>query len=132
MTSATSPSKPRPPTCSATPPRSSGHAGDRNQQIKGKNRDLELKPVPVPRSAGDPGTLANTNSIAPAICTVQGNSGQRWWHYDSRTDRVVEGYPVYSVHQDAMALMDLFDPAEAGSAHIDAICKGVLDRDTAP
>jgi hypothetical protein len=38
---------------------------------------------------------------------------------------VVKGNPVYSVHQYAMAPMDLLDPAEAwGSAHIDPICKG--------
>jgi hypothetical protein len=42
------------------------------------------------------------------ICRVQGEAGQWWWHYDVRTGRVVEGYPVYAIHQDAMAPMALF------------------------
>jgi len=42
-----------------------------------------------------------------AICNLQGSMGQWWWHYDSRTGRVVEHYPAYSVHQHAMAPMAL-------------------------
>ncbi len=42
------------------------------------------------------------------VCAVQGPMGQWWWHYDSRGGQVVEGYPVYSVHQHAMAPMTLF------------------------
>ena len=38
----------------------------------------------------------------------QGRHGQWWWHYDVRCGDVVEGYPVYAVHQDAMAPMALF------------------------
>jgi hypothetical protein len=38
---------------------------------------------------------------------LQGTSGQWWWHYDYRTGNVIEGYPVYAVHQDAMAPMAL-------------------------
>jgi hypothetical protein len=45
---------------------------------------------------------------------VQGTAGQWWWHYDVRTGRVVEGYPVYTVHQDAMGPMALFALREAG------------------
>jgi len=44
---------------------------------------------------------------AEVICQRQGPSGQWWWHYDTRTGRVLEGYPVYSVHQDSMAPMAL-------------------------
>jgi hypothetical protein len=42
-----------------------------------------------------------------AICDSQGNSGQWWWHYDSSEGRVIDGYPVFSVHQHAMAPMAL-------------------------
>lgn len=41
------------------------------------------------------------------FCVRQGPDGQWWWHYDRRTGDVVERYPVYAVHQDAMAPMAL-------------------------
>jgi hypothetical protein len=44
---------------------------------------------------------------ARAVCERQGPAGQWWWHYDRRTGRVVERYPVYAVHQDSMAPMAL-------------------------
>lgn len=37
---------------------------------------------------------------------LQGTQGQWWWTYDSE-GRVVQRYPVYSVHQDGMAVMAL-------------------------
>jgi hypothetical protein len=51
----------------------------------------------------------NALHCAYAICRLQGLLGQWWWHYDSVTGRVVEQYPVYSVHQHAMAPMALFE-----------------------
>jgi hypothetical protein len=45
---------------------------------------------------------------ALAICARQGPDGQWWWHYDRRTGDVVERYPVYAVHQDAMAPIAFF------------------------
>ena len=48
------------------------------------------------------------------ICELQGGHGQWWWHYDVRTGAIVERYPVYSVHQDAMGPMCLLDVEEAG------------------
>ena len=45
---------------------------------------------------------------ADAVCARQGTDGQWWWHYDRRTGDVVERYPVYAVHQDAMAPMAFF------------------------
>jgi hypothetical protein len=78
------------------------------------------------QSADDPEALEAATSVAAGICAVQGDAGQWWWHYDSRTGDVVEGYPVYSVHQHAMAPMALLDLADAGGPyHIDAICRGV-------
>jgi hypothetical protein len=85
------------------------------------------------RSGGDPQALAVANAVAATICDAQGEAGQWWWHYDSRTGDVVEGYPVYSVHQYAMAPMGLLDLAEAGGdSHLAAICQGVRWLASAP
>lgn len=45
---------------------------------------------------------------ALGICKAQGPLGQWWWHYDSVSGQVADGYPVFSVHQHAMAPMTLF------------------------
>lgn len=79
----------------------------------------------------DPAALAAAEACAARICALQGPAGQWWWHYDVRNGRVVEGYPVYSVHQHAMAPMALLDLREAGGTdHLDALVKGLewLDR----
>jgi len=65
---------------------------------------------------GDEPALEAANRCAATICRLQGPLGEWWWHYDVRTGGVVEGYPVYSVHQDSMAPMALLDLAEAGGA----------------
>lgn len=65
-------------------------------------------------SGGDPEALAAADACAARICALQGDGGQWWWHYDARTGGVIEGYPVYSVHQHAMAPTALFDLADAG------------------
>ncbi len=52
--------------------------------------------------------LHSAIECASAICNAQGESGQWWWLYDSRTGRVASRYPVYSVHQHGMAPMGLF------------------------
>ena len=78
------------------------------------------------RSGDDPEALAVAGTVAEAICSAQGAGGQWWWHYDSRTGAVVEGYPVYSVHQHAMGPMALLDLADAGGdGHLDAIRRGL-------
>ena len=41
------------------------------------------------------------------LCRLQGEHGQWWWHYDSKSGTVVGRYPVYSVHQEGMAPMTL-------------------------
>lgn len=66
------------------------------------------------RATGDRRALEAANRCAAVIVDRQGSAGQWWWHYDVRTGAVVEGYPVYSVHQHAMAPMALFDLQEAG------------------
>ncbi len=78
------------------------------------------------RSRSDPVALAVADEVAAAVCAAQGQAGQWWWHYDARTGKVIEGYPVYSVHQHAMAPMALYDLADAGGRlHIDAISRGI-------
>lgn len=66
------------------------------------------------RLTGADWMLEHADRTAAALCTAQGTAGQWWWHYDSRNGRVVEPFPVYSVHQHAMAPMVLFDLWEAG------------------
>jgi len=63
---------------------------------------------------GDRSALEIADRCAGQICRQQGLDGQWWWHYDVRTGRVIEGYPVYAIHQDAMAPMALFALREAG------------------
>jgi exopolysaccharide biosynthesis WecB/TagA/CpsF family protein len=65
-------------------------------------------------AVGAPDALDAANRCAARICELQGPAGQWWWHYDVRDGSVVEGYPVYSVHQHAMAPMALFDLLECG------------------
>jgi exopolysaccharide biosynthesis WecB/TagA/CpsF family protein len=77
-------------------------------------------------ATGDRGVLAVANRGAAAICRVQGREGQWWWHYDVRDGSVVEGFPVYSVHQHAMAPMALLDLAESGGDdHLDELLLGL-------
>jgi hypothetical protein len=80
---------------------------------------------------GNPELLRAADRTAELICTVQGADGQWWWWYDARTGDVVEPFPVYSVHQHAMAPMVLLDLQEAGGAdHRSDIAAGLawLDR----
>jgi hypothetical protein len=80
----------------------------------------------------DPPALAAAEAVADRICALQGAAGQWWWHYNARTGTVVEGYPVYSVHQHAMAPMALLDLAEAGGTRHDAAIRAGLHWLTAP
>lgn len=66
------------------------------------------------RISGDRELLEAAEATARRICDLQGSAGQWWWHYDMRTGEVVERFPVYSVHQHAMAPMALFDLSDAG------------------
>lgn len=75
---------------------------------------------------GGDGILAAAEACAERICALQGRAGQWWWHYDTRQGSIVENYPVYSVHQHAMAPMALLELREAGGAdHTLAIVKGL-------
>ena len=63
---------------------------------------------------------------ALGICEEQGPLGQWWWHYDAPGGRVVDGYPVFSVHQHAMGPMTLFGVGEIIDRNFDEwIYKGL-------
>jgi hypothetical protein len=75
---------------------------------------------------GDGQALSLATRCAERMCVLQGEAGQWWWHFDVRTGRVVERYPVYAVHQDAMAPMALFDlQAACGVDHTEAVHRGL-------
>ena len=78
------------------------------------------------RVTGRADALQAANRCAAHTCARQGASGQWWWQYDRRTGAVIERFPVYAVHQDAMAPMALFALADAGGDdHADAIRRGL-------
>lgn len=65
-------------------------------------------------------------AVADKLCSLQGPRGQWWWHYDVKTAAVVEEYPVFSVHQDAMAPMSLLAVDRiSGADHSANIEKGL-------
>jgi hypothetical protein len=81
----------------------------------------------------DRSALTIAARCAQQICCLQGDGGQWWWHYDSRNGRVIEGYPVYSVHQNSMAPMALLDLHEAGGPDLSkAIRRGLRWMNFAP
>jgi hypothetical protein len=67
-------------------------------------------------AAACPEALNVARCCADRMCKLQGTHGQWWWHFDVRTGRLIERYPVYAVHQDAMAPMALFAAQEACGA----------------
>ncbi len=71
------------------------------------------------RATGDSAAGSVARRCAERVRSLQGPSGQWWWHYDLRTGRVVEPYPVYAIHQDAMGPMALFDCSSATGADFD-------------
>jgi len=66
------------------------------------------------KATGTREALHAAASCAHRMCHLQGPEGQWWWHYDVRTGKVLEKYPVYSVHQDSMAVMALSALRDAG------------------
>ena len=71
------------------------------------------------RATGDGAALQQAERCAARMCAGVGPAGQWWWHHDVRTGAVLEPYPVYAVHQDAMAPMALFALASAGGSDHD-------------
>ena len=78
------------------------------------------------RAMQDPAARDAARACARQMCALQGPHGQWWWHYDVRTGRVIEKYPVYAVHQDGMGPMALYAlQAACGDAHPQAIGRSV-------
>jgi hypothetical protein len=85
------------------------------------------------RLTGDAAALAAALEAGALICRLQGRGGQWWWHYDVRTGQVVEPYPVYAVHQDAMAPMALHALQEAsGQGFGEAVERGLQWLESSP
>jgi len=57
---------------------------------------------------GDDAAAKEALDCARGLCNAQGPLGQWWWHYDASSGRVVQEYPVFSVHQHGMCPMTLF------------------------
>ncbi len=77
-------------------------------------------------ATGDVAALQAAAGCADRLVARQGPHGQWWWHYDWRYGTVVERYPVYSVHQHALAPMALMELREAGGPdHRPAVAAGL-------
>src|SRR5262245_43790990 len=76
---------------------------------------------------GDALSTRHAAECSERICRNQGPAGQWWWHFDYRTGRVLEGYPVYAVHQTSMAPMALLAAADAAGTNYDAAISKGLD-----
>ncbi|HYP55485.1 MAG TPA: hypothetical protein VEQ41_04190 [Solirubrobacterales bacterium] len=64
--------------------------------------------------------------VAERIVEAQGPLGQWWWLYSTRSRRVLEGYPVYSVHQDGMAFLGLMELERLGvGGFAEPLCLGL-------
>lgn len=65
-------------------------------------------------------------AVADRLVEAQGPLGQWWWLYSTRDGSVIDGYPVYSVHQDGMAFMALVPLERLGIGdYADALRRGV-------
>lgn len=85
------------------------------------------------RATGDPAAKETVRRCAARTCELQGPAGQWWWHYDVRTGAVVEKYPVYAIHQDAMGPMALLDALECcGFDHLDSVQRSMSWLDHSP
>jgi len=70
--------------------------------------------------------LTTAAAVTEQICRLQGPLGQWWWHYDTTEGKVCEEYPVFSVHQDAMAPMAILASDRlSGSDHSAQIERGL-------
>ena len=69
---------------------------------------LGLCELALATDTGPPNQVAR---VCDFLAEAQGDLGQWWWFYSTRSRKVIEGYPVYSVHQDAMAFMALLPAA---------------------
>lgn len=74
----------------------------------------------------DSDALKIAQECGEKICEHQGPFGQWWWHYDAMSGKVIGRYPVYSVHQDGMAPMALYELQRSTGGNIEPnILKGL-------
>jgi hypothetical protein len=66
-------------------------------------------------------------AVARRLVDCQGPQGQWWWLYSTQASRIVEGYPVYSVHQDGMAFLGLVEIERLGGGSFMAALELGLD-----
>jgi hypothetical protein len=79
------------------------------------------------KAYGDRQCIEFAAAATEQICRFQGPLGQWWWHYDTRDGKICEEYPVFSVHQDAMAPMAILaSDRAAGGDHRREIELGLL------
>ena len=84
---------------------------------------LGLSALYAHRGEAPPPALRAT---ADFLARSQGPLGQWWWLYAPSTAAILEGYPVYSVHQDGMAFMGLVPVEELGEgSYREALSLGV-------
>lgn len=84
---------------------------------------LGLCELAIATSTAPPGMVGH---VCDFLVHSQGRLGQWCWFYSTRTPRVIEPYPVYSVHQDAMAPMALLPAARFVPAdYLEALTVGL-------
>ncbi len=70
--------------------------------------------------------LGSALSCANAVRALQGDLGQWWYLYDKRGSRVVNRYPLFSLHQEGIAPLGLLALGEAtGQDFHESIYKGL-------
>jgi len=65
---------------------------------------------------GDPAALDSFRATAQRVISLQGPRGEWPWFIDAKVGRVLDWYQIYSVHQDAMAMLFLLPAFDLGSA----------------
>lgn len=74
----------------------------------------------------DAESIQCASAVVNSICSFQGPLGQWMWHYDTNAGKVCEEYPVFSVHQDAMAPMAILAADKvAGTDHTADVQRGM-------
>jgi len=72
------------------------------------------------QQSGNTENLTAAVRVAQRLCALQTSDGSWPWMYDVRRGQVVDCYPVYSVHQDAMAPMALKKLSDCAGLRFDA------------
>jgi hypothetical protein len=76
---------------------------------------------------GDERVARAVRRCLEAVLGEQGRQGQWWWMVDTKTGRWVDRYPVYAVHQDAMAPFGLHAARVCWDGDVDGHIRRGLD-----